>query len=55
MFDIKVGKALKREVSLAEMKLNPKLEGFDLFRIGRLSFVPVTDAHYKVVMEMAQG
>ena len=55
MFDIKVGRALKREVSLAEMKLNPKLEGFDLFRLGRLSFVPVSDAHYDIIMEMAKG
>ena len=55
MFDIKVGKALKREVSLAEMKLNPKLEGFDLFRLGRLSFVPVSDAHYDEIMEMSKG
>jgi predicted RNA-binding protein with PUA-like domain len=55
VFDIKVGKALPREVSLAEMKLNPKLEGFDLLRLGRLSFVPVSDAHYDVIMEMAKG
>ncbi len=55
VFDIKVGKPLAQTVSLAEMKLNPKLEGFDLFRLGRLSFVPVSDAHYDIVMEMAKG
>jgi predicted RNA-binding protein with PUA-like domain len=55
VFDIKVGKPLEHPVSLAEMKLNPRLEGFDLFRLGRLSFVPVSDAHYGVIMEMAKG
>jgi predicted RNA-binding protein with PUA-like domain len=55
VFDIKVGKPLNHPVSLAEMKLNPKLEGFDLFRLGRLSFVPVSDGHYDVIMEMAKG
>lgn len=53
VFDIEVGKPLPRPVSLAEMKANSKLAGFDLFRLGRLSFVPVSDAHWNVIMEMA--
>ena len=55
VFDIKVGKPLARAVSLNEMKLNPRLEGFDLFRLGRLSFVPVSDAHYEVILDMSRS
>ena len=55
VFDIKVGKPLVRAVSLNEMKLNPGLEGFDLFRLGRLSFVPVSDAHYDVILDMSRS
>lgn len=55
VFDIKVGKPLARAVSLNEMKLNPGLEGFDLFRLGRLSFVPVSDAHYEVILDMSRS
>lgn len=55
VFDIKVGKPLARAVSLNEMKLNPGLEGFDLFRLGRLSFVPVSDAHYDVILDMSRS
>lgn len=55
VFDIKVGKPLARSVSLNEMKLNPGLEGFDLFRLGRLSFVPVSDAHYEVILDMSRS
>ncbi len=55
VFDIEVGKPLARSVSLNEMKLNPKLEGFDLFRLGRLSFVPVSDAHYEVILDMSRS
>lgn len=55
VFDIKVGKPLARSVSLNEMKLNPRLEGFDLFRLSRLSFVPVSDAHYEVILDMSRS
>lgn len=55
VFDIEVGKPLAREVSLDEMKRNPRLEGFDLFRLGRLSFVPVSDAHYEVILDMSRS
>lgn len=55
VFDIEVGKPLARAVSLNEMKLNPGLEGFDLFRLGRLSFVPVSDAHYEVILDMSRS
>lgn len=55
VFDIKVGRPLARAVSLNEMKLNPGLEGFDLFRLGRLSFVPVSDAHYDVILDMSRS
>lgn len=47
-------KPLKRSVTLAEMKANPALVGFDLLRIPRLSVVPVSEAHWKTILSMAR-
>jgi predicted RNA-binding protein with PUA-like domain len=33
-------------VTLVQMKADPKLEGFELIRLSRLSVVPVADAHW---------
>ncbi|MFN7972056.1 MAG: EVE domain-containing protein [Acidobacteriota bacterium] len=44
---------LARPVTLEEMKGARALAGWDLFRLGRLSIVPVTDAQWKAVMAMA--
>lgn len=51
--DVKAGKALPRPVTLDEMKSVRALEGWDLFRLGRLSVVPVTDAQWAAVMDLA--
>ena len=46
---IKVGKALSRPVSLAEIKANRLFADSPLVRQGRLSVVPLTSAQYKVL------
>jgi predicted RNA-binding protein with PUA-like domain len=38
---------LRRPVTLAEMRADRALAGFDLLRISRLSVVPVSDAHWR--------
>ena len=50
--DLKPVRALKRAISLKELKENSKLVGFDLFRISRLSVVPVSDAHWEAILAM---
>ncbi|TPE60542.1 EVE domain-containing protein [Sandaracinobacter neustonicus] len=44
---------LPRPVTLAEMKAEPKLEGFELIRQSRLSVVPVRDAEWAQILAMA--
>ncbi|WP_353200014.1 EVE domain-containing protein [Sandarakinorhabdus sp.] len=46
---------LPRPVTLAAMKAEPRLAGMAMFRQFRLSVVPITDAEWDVVMEMAEG
>ncbi len=45
---------MPRAVTLAEMKAEPRLSGMAMFRQFRLSVVPITDAEWDVVMEMAR-
>jgi len=51
--DLKPVKKLKKPVTLQQMKADKRLSGMALIRIGRLSVQPVTDAEWKIVMEMA--
>jgi len=51
--DIKAHKKLKDPVDLATIKKDKRLASMALVRIGRLSCQPVTDAEWKVVMELA--
>lgn len=51
--DLKAFKRLKNPVSLAQIKGDKRLAEMALVRLGRLSVQPVTDAEWKVVMEMA--
>jgi predicted RNA-binding protein with PUA-like domain len=46
---IKVGKALPKPVTLAEVKAHKLFADSPLVRQGRLSVVPLTDAQYKFV------
>jgi predicted RNA-binding protein with PUA-like domain len=44
---VKVGKALKKPLTLAEIKTNKLFADSPLVKIGRLSVVPLTDSQFK--------
>ena len=50
---VKPKRKLKAPVSLKAMKEEPRLKDFVMLRQGRLSVVPVSDAEWKVILEMA--
>jgi len=50
--DIKGVRKLKREVSLAEIKAEPKFADFKLVRIPRLSVIPVPPDIWKSILRM---
>ncbi len=51
--DLKPHKKLKKPVSLTQVKADKRLANMALVRLGRLSVQPVTDAEWKIIMEMA--
>lgn len=53
MVDVKAVAPLKRPVTLAEIKAEPRLVDMALVNNSRLSVQPVTDAEWRAVMEMA--
>jgi predicted RNA-binding protein with PUA-like domain len=53
--DIEPLRALKRPVSLAEVKAHPKLKNFDLVRNSRLSIMKVSDEQWEIMDGMAKG
>ncbi len=55
VFDLEPEKALGRPVTLDEMKGRAELAGWDLFRLGRLSVVPVSAEQWKVVLGMGKA
>lgn len=55
MVDVAPVRPLSRPVTLAEMKAEPRLSGMKMFQQFRLSVVPITDAEWDVIMEMAAG
>ena len=52
MVDFKAVKPMKRPVTLAEIKAEPRLEGLALIRHSRLSVMPVEDAHWDLLCAM---
>ena len=50
--DLKPVKALKKPVTLAELKADGSFEQMDLVRLGRLSVGKVTEEEYRKIMEM---
>jgi predicted RNA-binding protein with PUA-like domain len=50
--DLKAGRRLARPVTLDEIKRQPALRDFDLVRLPRLSVMPVSDAQWKVILEL---
>ncbi|MEP7027351.1 MAG: EVE domain-containing protein [Candidatus Eisenbacteria bacterium] len=55
VIDIAAGKALPKPVTLEQFKSDPLLEKTDLVKIGRLSVVPLSDAAWARVRELAGG
>ncbi|MFN5134326.1 MAG: EVE domain-containing protein [Chitinophagaceae bacterium] len=51
--DVTPVRKLKRPVTLAQIKADKRLANMDLLRLGRLSVGKVTDAEWKVVLELA--
>ena len=51
--DIQVLKPLSKSVTLAEVKARKEFSDFALVRLPRLSVMPVTDAQWKMLMQMA--
>jgi len=53
MVDIAFQRKLKRIISLAEIKAEPRLKGMQLVQRGnRLSVMPVSAAEYKLLLAM---
>ena len=50
---VKPKRKLKKPVTLQQMKADPRLKDFVMLRQGRLSVVPVSDAEWAAIMDMA--
>lgn len=53
MVDVKALHPVKSPVTLADLKADSRFEDFALIRQSRLSVVPVSDAHWAMISEMA--
>ena len=53
--DVKPKKKLATSVTLSDFKADPAFAGWDLLRISRLSVVPVPDAMWDRLLELAGG
>ena len=53
--DLKAGRRLPRPVPLNEIKQQTALKDFALVRMPRLSVMPVNDAQWKLIMELAES
>jgi len=52
---IKPVRALERPISLAKIKADPKLEGIELVRLGRLSVAEITPEEWDYICKLAKG
>jgi predicted RNA-binding protein with PUA-like domain len=53
--DFKAVEPVKKKVTLAEIKADPKFKEMKLVRQSRLSVSPVGDEHFKLLLKMASG
>ena len=53
--EVKAVRPVKQPVTLAAIKANAKFKDFKLVRQSRLSVVPVSDEHWKLLMKMSDG
>lgn len=51
--DLAPVRALKKPVTLERIKKEPRLQQIALLRLSRISVVPVTEAEWKVILEMS--
>jgi predicted RNA-binding protein with PUA-like domain len=51
---LKPVKALKKSVTLAQIKADKRLQNMALVRIGRLSVQPVSDEEWNIILEMGE-
>jgi len=54
MVDVKAVKPVKRPVTLAEIKAEPRLENLALVRQSRLSVTPIGDDEWKLICAMGE-
>ncbi|MDF2095903.1 EVE domain-containing protein [Aquibaculum arenosum] len=54
MVDVEAVKPVERPVTLAEIKAEPRLADLALVRQSRLSVVPVSDEHWRLICAMAE-
>ncbi len=52
--ELKVGKALKKFVTLKQIKSEPLLKNMMLVKIGRLSVSPVSEDEYNIILQMGK-
>lgn len=55
LVDVKPVEALKRPVTLAEIKADPALQDIALIRQSRLSVMPITVAEAKVILKLSKS
>ncbi len=53
--DIEAGKRLARPVTLTTVKADPAFADLALVRMSRLSVIPVSEAHWKRLLALADG
>ncbi len=53
--DFKAVEPVKKPVSLADIKADPRFKELKLVRQSRLSVSPVSDEHWKLLLKMASG
>jgi predicted RNA-binding protein with PUA-like domain len=53
--DFKAIEPVKKKVTLAEIKADPRFKEMKLVRQSRLSVSPVSDEHWKLLLKMASG
>ncbi len=51
--DVAAVEPVKQPVTLAALKADPKFKDFKLVRQSRLSVVPVSDEHWKLILKMS--
>jgi predicted RNA-binding protein with PUA-like domain len=50
--DVEPMKKLRKPVTLAEMRTNPRMNGFDLLRFSRLSVMPVPEGIWNEILRL---